>query len=161
MSLPVSPSKILMLFAPLWLLLGISLLVYWQSWRDSPVSLAFVASLPIVAAMGAALLRDRWRIELTPEALIHKTVGATERFEWARMGPIALTPAPLPALLFVRTFHFAYPIDAARTVQERAARVLGRRLLCVFGDQSPAKTIETIEAWRALHAKPRDGLPRP
>lgn len=160
MSLPVNPSKVLQLFAPLWVLLGISLLVYWQSWQASPLVLAFVASLPIVAAMGAALLRDRWRIELTPEALVHKTLGATETFEWARMGPIELAPAPLPAQLLVRTFRFAFPIDAPRNPQERASQVLGRRLLCVFGDQSPAETIRTIEAWRTLHAKPNDGLPR-
>jgi len=161
MTLPVNPTKILWLFAPLWVLLGISLFVHWQTWRDAPLLLAFVASLPIAAAAGSALLRDRWRIELTPEALIHKTLGATETFEWARMGPIKLAPAPLPAQLLVRTFHFAYPLVAARTVQERTARVLGRRLLCVFGDQSPAETIETIAAWRTLHAKASDGLPRP
>lgn len=160
MSLPVNPSKVLQLFAPLWVLLGISLLVHWQAWRDAPLLLAFVASLPIAAAAGSALLRDRWRIELTPEALIHKTLGATETFEWARMGPIELAPAPLPAQLLVRTFRFAFPIDTPRNPQERAARLLGRRLLCVFGDQSAAETIRTIETWRTLHAKSNDGLPR-
>ena len=160
MNLPVNPSKVLLLFAPLWVLLGISLVVHWQAWRDAPLLLAFVASLPIVAALGAALLRDRWRIELTQAALIHKTLGATETFEWARMGPIELAPGPLPLRLLVRTFRFAFPIDAPRNAQERASRVLGRRLLCVFGDQSPAETIKTIEAWRALHARPNGGLPR-
>lgn len=161
MMLPINPSKILVLFAPLWVLMGVSLLLHWQRWQASPLLLTFVACLPIVAALAATLLRDRWRIELTPQALIHKTLGATETFVWARMGPIELAPAPLPAQLFVRTFRFAYPIDAPRTVQERATQVLGRRLLCVFGDQSPTETIRTIEAWRALYARPSDGLPRP
>lgn len=159
MTLPVNPVKVLHLFAPLWVLLGISLLVQWQSWRDALHLLAFVGLLPVAAAMGASLVRDRWRLELTPEALIHKTLGATETFEWRRMGAIELAPAPLPAQIFVRTFRFPYPLDA-RTPQEHAARALGRRLLCVFGDQSPADTIKSIEAWRALYVPSGDGLSR-
>jgi hypothetical protein len=161
MTLPVNPSKVLQLFAPLWMLLCISLLVHWQSWQAAPFLLIFVASLPVAAAAGAALLRDRWRLELTPDALVHRTLGATETFAWTRMGPIEVAPAPLPAQLLVRTFRFAYPLDAARTAQERASRALGRRLLCVFGDQSAAETIKTIEAWRALHVKPGNGLSQP
>jgi hypothetical protein len=52
--------------------------------------------------------------------------------------------------LFVRTFWFAYPLDGARTLEEHASALIGRRLLCVFGDKSPADTIADIEAWRVL-----------
>lgn len=154
MILPVNPSKVLLLFAPLWIVLAISLLIHWQSWQSSPFLLAVVAGMPVVAALAAALMRDRWRLELTPNALIHKTLGATETFPWSRMGPLELRPAPLLLRLFARTFWFTYPIDAPQTLQERGARFLGRRLLCVFGDLPAAETIDTIEKWRALHARP-------
>lgn len=154
MTLPLNPSKVLLLFAPLWVVLAISLLIHWQSWQSSPLLLAFVAGLPIAGAIAAAFIRDRWRLELTPDALIHKTLGATETFPWSRMGPLELHPAPLLSRLFVRTFWFAYPIDAPQTLQEHGAKLLGRRLLCVFGDLPAAETISTIETWRALHARP-------
>lgn len=103
--------------------------------------------------LAATVLRCRWRLELTPEALIHHTMGRAERFEWKRMGPLTMKLAPLSTLLFVRTFWFAYPLDAARNLEERASTLIGRRLLCVFGDKSPSETIAEIEAWRALRVK--------
>jgi hypothetical protein len=54
--------------------------------------------------------------------------------------------------LFARTLWFAFPLDAPRTIEERASAVIGRRILCVFGDLSAPDTIAQIEAWRALHA---------
>lgn len=155
MSFPVNPTKVLRLFAPLWLLLAVSLTFQWDAWQDSPLLLAFVGGLPIVAAIAAAFVRNRWRLDLTPDALVHKTLGFTEVFEWKRMGPIELRPSPLPEPLLVRTFWFAYPTDAPQTLQERGTSLLGRRLLCVFGDQSAAETIEAIESWRRLNARPR------
>lgn len=152
MSLPVHPAKLLRLFAPLWALLALSLWLHWESWHAKPLLLATIASLPLAAAFAGGLMRERWRLELTPEALIHHTLGRTERFEWARMGPIELRSGPLPAILFVRTFWFAYPTDEAHALDERARQLLGVRILCVFGDHSAADTIKQIEDWRALYA---------
>jgi hypothetical protein len=152
MSLPVNPTKVLHLFAPLWLLLAISLPLYWERWQAAPLLFAFVAGLPIAAAIAASFMRERWRLELTPTALIHRTLGVTETFEWSRMGPIELRSAPFALSMFVRTFWFAFPTDAPTTVQEHGARLIGRRLLCVFGDLSPTETVDTLEQWRALHA---------
>jgi hypothetical protein len=152
MILPVNPAKVLRLFAPIWLLLALSLWLYWGAWQSKPVLFASIASLPIAAAFATAFMRARWRLELTGDALIHHTLGRRERFEWARMGPIELKRAPVSNFLFGRTFWFAFPLDGPRTVEERASAVLGRRILCVFGDHSAADTIAQIEAWRALHA---------
>lgn len=153
MSLPVNPAKVLRLFAPLWALLAISLWLHWDAWEARPVLLAFVAGLPLAAAAASAFIGERWRLELTPDALIHHALFRVERFEWTRMGALTLAPAPLPSILFVRTFWFAFPTDAPRALEERASQALGRRILCVFGDLSARETIAQMEAWRALHAR--------
>ncbi len=153
MILPVHPLKVLRLFAPLWIALALSLWLHWDTWQTKLGLFAAIAFLPIVAATATNFARDRWRLELTPDALIHKTLGRTERFEWARMGPLELAPAPISALLFGATFWFAFPIDAAGTVEARASKLLGRRLLCVFGDDTPRVTIGRIEEWRALYKR--------
>lgn len=152
MSLPVHPVKVLRLFAPLWALLALSLWLHWEAWQAKPLLFAALAALPFAAAFASALMRERWRLELTADALIHHTLGRTERFEWTRMGPLEMRSAPLPAILFVRSFWFAFPLDAPRALEERAGKFLGRRILCVFGDLSPAETIKQIEDWRALYA---------
>jgi len=153
MSFPVNPEKVLRLFSPLWALLALSLWLHWESWQAQLILLAAVATLPLVAAFAASLMRERWRLELTPEALIHHTLGRTERFAWSRMGPIEIKPAPLPAFLFVRTLWFAYPLDAPRGVEDRGSKLLGRRILCVFGDHSAREMVKQIEEWRALNAR--------
>ena len=153
MILPVNPEKVLRLFSPLWALLALSLWLHWESWQTMPILLATIASLPLVGALAAGLMRERWRLELTPEALIHHTLGRTERFEWVQMGPLDVKPAPLPALLFVRTLWFDYPLDAPHSAEERATKLLGRRILSVFGDHSASETVKQIEAWRALNAR--------
>lgn len=153
MSLPVDPTKVLRLFAPLWALLAISLWLHWDSWQSMPILLAAMAFLPLAAALAAGLARERWRLELTPDALIHHTLGRKEVFEWARMGPLEMKPAPVSNLLFVRTFWFAFPLDAPQTLEERGSQIIGRRLLCVFGDSAPPETIQQIEDWRALYAR--------
>jgi hypothetical protein len=153
MSFPVNPEKVMRLFSPLWALLALSLWVHWESWKSQPILLAAIASLPIAAALAAGLMRERWRLELTPEAFIHHTLGRSERFEWSRMGQIEMKPAPLPDILFVRTFWFAYPLDAPHNVEERAMKLLGRRILCVFGDHGARETIRQIDEWRALNAR--------
>jgi hypothetical protein len=76
----------------------------------------------------------------------------TERFEWSRMGPITLAPAPLDVIL-QPTFWFAYPVDVPSGLAKHGRKVLGRRILCVFGDLGPLETIAEIEAWRALYQR--------
>jgi len=154
MTLPVNPTKVLHLFAPLWLLLAVSLPLYWDEWQAKPLLFAFVAGLPIAAAIGSGFMRERWRLELTPDAHTPKTLGVTEKFEWSRMGPVELHRAPFVLSLFVRTFWFAFPNDA-QTLQEHGAKLIGRRLLCIFGDFSPAETVDALEQWRALHTGAR------
>ena len=153
MTLPVNPAKVLRLFAPLWALMALSLGIYWQSWQSQPIAFAAVASLPIGAALLASLVRDRWRLELTPEALIHHTLGRSESFAWARMGPLELKGAPLLDRVLVRTFWFAFPLEAPLALKERVASVVGRRILCAFGDHTALETIKQIETWRALYAQ--------
>lgn len=153
MSFPANPEKILRLFSPLWALLAVSLWLHWESWQSMPILLTVIAALPLVAALAAGLMRERWRLELTAEALVHHTLGRTERFAWSRMGPMEMKPAPLPGLLFVRTLWFAYPLDAPRGAEERATKLLGRRILCVFGDHSARETMKQIEEWRSLNAR--------
>lgn len=153
MILPVNPAKVLRLFAPLWALLALSLWINWSAWASRPISLAAIAVLPIGAALISGLMRERWRLELTPGALTHQTLGRRETFEWHRMGALQLQPAPISHLFFVRTFFFAFPLDRAETLEEHASRLTGRRILCVFGDQSAVETIRQIEAWRALYAR--------
>lgn len=156
MIFPVNPMKALRLFTPLWGMLAVSLWLHWQSWQAMPITLASIAGAPLAAAAAAGLMRGRWRLELTPESLIHHALGRREQFEWARMGPLQLRKAPLPDLLFVRTFWFAFPLDAPRTLEERGSQIIGRRILCVFGDLSAAETIKQIEDWRALFARVPD-----
>ncbi|GAM99948.1 hypothetical protein U91I_03606 [alpha proteobacterium U9-1i] len=152
MSFPVHPAKVLRLFAPLWMLLALSLWLHWQSWQTKPILFAAIAFLPLAAAGAAGLMRERWRLELTADALVHHTLGRAERFEWARMGPLTIAPSPLPSFLFVQTFWFAFPLDAPRALEERASQMLGRRILCVFGDLPARETTKRIEEWRALYA---------
>ena len=152
-NLPVHPGKVLRLFAPIWLLLALSLWINWVDWQSKPVLLAAIALLPLLAASATHLLRDSWRLELTAESLIHHTLSRSERFDWARMGPIVLGRARISDLLFVRTFWFAFPLDAPHSLSERGSRLFGRRLLCVFGDLSPVDIVTQIEEWRALYER--------
>ncbi|MES1202657.1 MAG: hypothetical protein ABUS57_14570 [Pseudomonadota bacterium] len=141
------------LFAPLWALLAASLWIHGAEWIARPILFGALAFAPLAAAGLAYLARERWSLELTPEALVHHTLGRTEKFEWARMGPLTMKRAPVSDVLFVRTFWFAFPLDGARSLEEHGAQLIGRRLLCVFGDRAPHDTIKTIEDWRALHAR--------
>jgi hypothetical protein len=152
MTFDVDPMKVMRLFAPIWALLALSLWVHWSEWLTRPVLFGAIAFLPLGSACAAYLARHRWRLELTPQALIHHTLGRSERFEWVRMGPLTMAPGPVSDLLFVRTFWFAYPLDGARSLEEQAAKLIGRRILCIFGDRSPRETIRIIEDWRALYA---------
>jgi len=150
MTFELNARKLLGMFAPLWLLLGASLAVNPDAWRDDPWSFTWIAMMPL-AATGVLWLfgRRRWRLELTPNAMIHHTLGRTEVFEWRRMGPIGVHAMPVLDLVTPSTLHFVY---AGEGVEGMVGKVLGRRLLTVFGDGGARRLVRHIEDYRRLHA---------
>lgn len=143
MTLELNAGKLLGLFTPIWVLLALSLAVNWTDWQDKPLTLAWVGGLPF-AATGLlwSFGRRRWRLELTPTALVHHTLGRSERFEWDRMGEIAVDGVPGLDLISPSTLRFAYG----------GGGVIGRRLLCVFGDGGARRLKREIDDYRRLHA---------
>ncbi len=143
MTLELNAGKLLGLFTPIWVLLALSLAVNWTDWQDKPLTLAWVGGLPF-AATGLlwSFGRRRWRLELTPTALVHHTLGRSERFEWDRMGEIAVDGVPGLDLISPSTLRFAYS----------GGGVIGRRLLCVFGDGGARRLKREIDDYRRLHA---------
>ena len=149
MTFELNAGKLLGMFAPLWALLAVSYLVNRAAWLAEPWSFAWIAALPLVAT---GLLwgfgRRRWRLELTPTALIHHTLGRTEVLEWRRMGPITVTRVPGLDAVSPSTLHFAY---AGGGAEGAIGKVLGRRLLLVFGDGGAKRLVRQIEDYRRLH----------
>lgn len=149
MTFELNAGKLLGMFAPLWALLAVSLLVNPDAWASETWTFAWVAALPLVAT---GLLwgfgRRRWRLELTPTALIHHTLGRTEVLEWRRMGPIAVSAVPGLDLVTPSSLHFAYAGDGAGGA---IGKVLGKRLLSVFGDGGARRLVSQIEDYRRLH----------
>lgn len=150
MTFELNGGKLLGFFAPIWALLALSLAVNWADWQGKPLTLIWVAGLPIAAS---ALLwsfgRRRWRLELTPSALVHHTLGRTERFEWSRMGAMGVSRVPGLDLIAPSTLHFEYRGEGVEGV---VGGVIGRRLLCVFGDGGARRLLSQIEDYRRLHA---------
>jgi hypothetical protein len=87
----VNPIRFGGLFTPIWLLLAPSLWLYWDEWMASPVSLALIGGLPVIGALAAIPLRNRWRLEFEPDALVRRTLWRTERYEWSRIDACAAT----------------------------------------------------------------------
>ncbi len=150
MTLELNAGKLLGLFTPIWVLLALSLAVNWADWQDRPLILAWVGGLPFLAT---GLLwtfgRRRWRLELTPTALVHHTLGRTERFEWDRMGEIAIDGVPGLDLISPSTLRFAY---SGGGIESAVGDLIGRRLLCVFGDGGARRLKREIGDYRRLHA---------
>jgi hypothetical protein len=150
MTFELNAGKLLGMFAPIWLLLAVSVAINWADWQDKPWTFAWVIGMPLAAT---ALLWSfgyrRWRLELTPEALIHHTLGRTERFEWSRMGEMTVSRVPVLDLVSPSTLHFAYRGEG---VSGTVGAVLGRRLLSVFGDGGGDRLLRHIEDYRKLHA---------
>jgi hypothetical protein len=152
MNLELNLARVLSLFTPLWALLLLSLWLNWADWVAQPWYLALVIGPPaLLIALVALFARRRWRLELTPTELVHHTLGRTERFDFARMGPVTVKPAPLPELVAPATLWFVWPTDAARGIESAAGQLIGRRILAVFGDHSAAETAHIIETWRKAH----------
>jgi hypothetical protein len=83
-------------------------------------------------------------LEATPQALIHHTLGRTERFDWRAMGAFEVHGLPLPGWFGIRTLRFAYPVAPDGSGP-------ARRVLLVFGDQSGVETAATLERFRQLY----------
>jgi len=151
MTLELNAGKLLGLFTPIWVLLALSLAVNWADWQDKPLTLTWVGGLPF-AATGLLWTfgRRRWRLELTPTALVHHTLGRSERFEWDRMGEIAIDGVPGLDLISPSTLRFAY--SGGGGIESAVSGVIGRRLLCVFGDGGVRRLKREIDDYRKLHA---------
>ena len=149
MTFELNGGKLLGMFAPIWALLGLSCLVNPAAWVADTVSVAIAAGIPFVASGGLWLLgRRKWRLELTPQALIHHTLARTEAFDWTLMGLIGISRLPGLDLVSPSTLHFAY---AGPGLPGAAGQVIGRRLLCVFGDGGTDRLLRQIEDYRRLH----------
>lgn len=151
MTLELNAGKLLGLFTPIWVLLALSLAVNRADWQDRPLTLLWVGGLPF-AATGLlwSFGRRRWRLELTPTALVHHTLGRSERFEWDRMGEIAVDGVPGLDLVSPSTLRFAY--SGGGRIESAVGGVIGRRVLCVFGDGGARRLKREIDDYRRLHA---------
>jgi len=151
MTLELNAGKLLGLFTPIWVLLALSLAVNWADWQDKPLTLIWVGGLPFAAtALLWSFGRRRWRLELTPTALVHHTLGRSERFEWDRMGEIAVDGVPGLDLVSPSTLRFAY--SGGGRVEAVVSGAIGSRLLCVFGDGGARRLKREIDDYRRLHA---------
>lgn len=145
MTLDLNAGKLLGFFALIWPLLIIALLVNPAAWSAWQVAAFF--ALPLVCtALLWALARRRWRLEVTPDALVHHTLGRTERFDWRAIGGFEVRSLLLPHMIGPRTLRFAYPATADSSGPPRT-------LMLVFGDQSPVETAITLERFRQLYAQ--------
>lgn len=152
--LPADPAKLARMFWPLYVLIALSVLVNPSAWWPLSATDVFLLSTPGLFLLMGWAVRRRWRLEVTPEALLHHTLTRTERYEWARMGPVGARWIHVGHVPVARTLWFPYPTDAPRTVEERITARLGRRLLPVFGDRPLQATAEQLEQWRGLLTEP-------
>ena len=146
--LPVNPLRLVRMCWPFYLIVALAVAVNPSAWWPPTAVTAFVLSLPLLMLALGWLGRRRWRLEFTPEALLHHTLGRTERFEWPRMGPVEVAWVHLGHLPVARTFRFAYPVDDPHTLAEQVTSRLGRRLLPIFGDRPIREQAALIELWR-------------
>ena len=148
--LPVNPAKLLRMTWPLYALMSLSVLLNPASWWPAtPLTLALPLMPLLLPVLGWAA-RDRWRLEVTPDALVHRTLGRTESFAWTRMGPVGVAWVRVGHLPVARSLWFAYPTDTPRTAAEQISARLGRRLLPVFGDRSLKESAAELETWRVM-----------
>jgi|GEM_PF-2557927 len=150
MTFELNPGKLIGLFAPFWLLLALSLAVNFDDWTRSPLLFVVAVGAPLATVVLLwALGRRRWRLELTPTAMVHHTLGRTERFDWDRMGPMTVSAVPGLGLVSPATLRFDY--DGAG-LEGAIGGLIGRRVLCVFGDRGGRRLLREITDYRRLHA---------
>ena len=154
--LRLDPAKLLRLTWPIYALIALGVLVNPSAWLPPDATLISTLLLPLLLPLLGWLVRDRWALELTSDALIHQTLRGPERFAWTRMGAVQVRWVHILHLPFARTLWFPFPTDAPHGVSEQITKRMGRRLLAVFGDRSAAETAELLESWRRL-ALAREG----
>ena len=150
MQLLVSPAKLLWMTWPIYALMALGVLLNPREWLPVTPSTAGIVAIPLLLPVLGYAARNRWRLEVTPDALLHHTLTRVERFEWARMGPVQTRWMRIGHLPVARTLWFPYPTDAPRTPGDQITARLGRRLLPVFGDRSLTQTAAELESWRTL-----------
>ena len=150
MQLPVDPAKLFWMCLPLYGLMALSFALQPDSWLHGGVSVWSALGIPLLLPLLGWAARSRWKLEATPEALLHHTLTRVERYEWVRMGPVEVRWLHVLHLPVMRTLWFVYPLDAPRTASEQITARIGRRLLPVFGDRSAKATAELLESWRRL-----------
>ena len=150
MQLLVSPAKLLRMTWPIYVLMGLGVLLNPREWLPLTPTTAAIPAIPLLLPIIGYVARHRWRLEVTPEALLHHTLTKVERFDWGRMGPVQVRWLGIGHLPVARTLWFPYPTDAPRTPGEQITFRLGRRLLPVFGDRSLTQTAAELESWRTL-----------
>ena len=147
MTLRLSPVKLVMMFWPIYILAAAGALLRPADWLQ-PIPIAVLALAPVVVFLLGGVIGDRWRLELTPTALLHHTLWKVEEYAWERMGPVELRLREVLRLPLLRTLWFRFPLDAPHSFGERLTKRTGRSLLLVFGDRSARETRDLIEAWR-------------
>ncbi len=148
--LRIHPIRFAAIFAPLWLLLGPSLWLYWNEWMERPILLTFVGGAPILAALIAAVfLRPRWYLEFLTDGLLHQTLGRSELFPWERVEVVDIRRHAfgLAGSIVVRCRE-----DQGGLPGPRAPRG-ARPVLAIFGNWTARRLADEIEA-RAAKRRP-------
>ena len=151
MILPVNPGKLVAMAWPLYVLVALSVLLRPGDWTHLTASNALIAATPLLLFGMGVLGRDRWKLEVTPEALVQHGFLRSERFEWRRMGPVGVGWIDVFHIPVVRTLTFLHPTDAPTTLAQQVTSRFGRRIPAIYGDRSARATAEMIEGWRKLY----------
>lgn len=141
MTLDLNAGKLLGFLALIWPLLIVALLVNPGAWSLWQVA-AFFAFPLVATGLLWALARRRWRLEAAPDALVHHTLGRSERFDWRAIGAFEVHGLPIGP----QSLRFTYPAAADGSGPQR-------RLMLVFGDQSGIETALTLEKFRQLYVR--------
>ena len=151
MMLPVNPAKLVAMAWPIYVLVALSILLRPYDWDHVTVSNALIVASPALLFAMGVLGRGRWKLEITPDAMIQHGFGRSERFEWRRMGPVGVGWITVFHVPVVRTLTFLHPTDAPATLAQQVTSRFGRRIPAIYGDRSAKATAELIESWRKLY----------
>ena len=150
MELKVNWTKVFGVMWPVYALVALSVVLTPDKWRLDNPSVWTLALILGAWPVLVWLVRDRWKLEITSDALLHHTLTRVERFEWRRMGPVETHWQHVLHLPLMKTLWFHFPTDAPHGFDEQITARIGRRLLPVFGDRSLRETAELLESWRKL-----------
>lgn len=122
----VNPIRFGGLFMPIWIPLAPSLWLYWDDWIATPISLALIGGLPVIGAAFGILMRNYWRLDFEPTALVRRTLWRTERYEWSNIDSCTATKGVLGV--------FRSVVITGRLTQPAPPEM--RALLPIFGNLS-------------------------